>query len=273
MSKKTAKPTGVRPSSGGSTAATTRREQLRLQQEAEAKRARTMKMLGIAAALLALAIIAVVGVTLWQNQKNKSAAVTAQGTPANANADSTGIIANPGKAKDGAPVLQVYQDYQCPACKTIHDQIGPWVNDLAQKGEISLDYRTMTFLDTNLRNDASIRAGIAAACADNAGHYEKYHDTVYANQPTSEGTGYTDQQLREDFAKTAGITGQALTDFQTCYDTQATKGFVEGTDEAAARAGVTSTPTYRVNGKDLDLKTIGTNEQTLLAAIKKVAAS
>ncbi|GAA1392997.1 DsbA family protein [Luteococcus peritonei] len=269
MSKKTAKPTG----SSGASAATSRREQLRLQQEAEARRARTMKMIGLAAALLALAIIAGVGITLWKDQKNKQETVSAQGRPANANADSTGIIANPGKAKDGAPVLQVYQDYQCPACKDIHSKIGPLVNDLAAKGEITLDYRTMTFLDTNLRNDSSIRAGIAAACADNAGAYEKYHDIVYANQPTQEGVGYTDEQLSTTFAEQAGITGSKLTDFQTCYKNEATKGFVQGTDEAAAKAKVTSTPTYRVNGKDLDLQTIGTTEQSLLEAIKKVAAS
>lgn len=281
MSKKSAKPSGIKPSnasgskSSGATAAGggSRREALRRQQEAEAQRARRMRMFGIAAALLALVTIAVVGGALYMNHRNKAEATTAQGTPVNANADKTGIIANPGKAKQGAPVLQVYEDYQCPACASIHRQISPLVNALAEKGEIGLEYRTMTFLDANVGNDSSMRAAVAAACSDNAGHYEAFHDTVLENQPSQEGVGYTDAQLREDFPKAAGITGQSLTDFQTCYDNEATKAFVDTVDEEAAKAGIKSTPTYRVNGKDLDLQTIGSTEQSLLDAIQKVAAS
>lgn len=268
MSKKTAKPSGASAPS----ASTSRREALRRQQEAEAARARRMRIISLAAALLALALVAVVGTVWYNDHRTKVKAASAQGTPKNALADKSGISVNPGKAKAGAPTLTIYFDYQCPYCKHAEEKLGTTINTLAAKGDINLEYRTMTFLDTNLRNDSSSRAAVAAACSDNAGAYAKYHDVVFQHQPTQEGVGYTDQQLRADFAQQAGITGSALTDFQACYDAKATQDFVKGVDEKAAKAGVTSTPTYRVNGKDLDWKNVPADEQGFLDAVKKLAA-
>lgn len=259
----------------GSSAAPNRREQLRLQQEAEAKRARTMRILGIAAAVLALVIVAVVATVVVNNNKTKSAAVGAAGTPPHANADKSGIIVNPGKAKDGAPVLQVYQDYQCPVCKQAEAQLGPLITPLAESGEIQVEYRTMNFMDTNLGNDSSTKAAIGAACADTAGIYKSYHDEIFANQPQQEVKGtdaYPDALLRETIPTKLGLSGQTLTDFQACYDTKATGDYIKGTNEKAAQAGVDATPKYRVNGKDLDMQSIGTTKESLLAAIKKAAA-
>ena len=161
-------------------------------------------------------------------------------------------------AQTGAPVVELFFDYQCPICKQFETQFGTTLDDMATKGEIQLIYRTMTFLDNKLRNDSSLKAGIAAACADNAGAYSAYHNAIFAGQPTNEGTGYTTQQLRVDFAGTAGITGDKLTGFQQCYDSRTTQSFVEGTNEKAAADGVNSTPTIMVNGTKLDNNTIFT---------------
>ncbi|MEL4356896.1 MULTISPECIES: DsbA family protein [unclassified Luteococcus] len=250
-----------------------RREQLRLQQEAEAKRARTMRIVTIGALVLALAIAAIVGTVLWNNHRTKAAQVTAQGTPPNANADKSGITVNPGKAKDGAPTVSLFFDYQCPACKQLEASHGKFFESLASKGEINFEYKTMTFMETNLANTASSRAGIGAACADKAGAYTSYHNAVFANQAAQEikgSEGYSDELLRTTIPQQVGITGQKLTDFQACYDNKATEGFVKGTNEKAAEAGISGTPSITVNGKKLDLQSVnlGTTEAELLAALK-----
>ena len=72
--------------------------------------------------------------------------------------DAAGIIANPGKAKQGAPVLQVYEDYRCPACASIHRQISPLVNALAEKGEIGLEGAFTTHMDRCLGCMACVTA-------------------------------------------------------------------------------------------------------------------
>ncbi|QLQ16207.1 MAG: thioredoxin domain-containing protein [Micropruina sp.] len=146
------------------------------------------------------------------------------------------------KAKPGAPTLQIYLDYQCPWCKTLEDTHGKTIEELAAAGDINLVYSTKTFLDPGLRNDASYRSAVAAACADVAGVYAAYHDEVFANQPTTEGEGYSTDQLRTTFAQAAGINGDKLTAFQQCYDARTFGNFVKGVEEASAKAGVNTTP-------------------------------
>jgi protein-disulfide isomerase len=236
-----------------------RREALRRQQEAQARAKRLQRIILVAAIVLGLVVIGVVG-TIGVSQLNKggTAAGTNSSVPVNATSDASGIVVNPGTFKDGVPKVEVFLDYQCPVCKQFETQFGTTLDDMATKGEIQLIYRTMTFLDNKLRNDSSLKAGIAAACADNAGAYSAYHNAIFAGQPTNEGTGYTTQQLRVDFAGTAGITGDKLTGFQQCYDSRTTQSFVEGTNEKAAADGVNSTPTIMVNGTKLDNNTIFT---------------
>lgn len=236
-----------------------RREALRRQQEAQARAKRLQRIILVAAIVLGLVVIGVVGtIVVSQLNKGGTAAGTNSSVPVNATSDASGIVVNPGTFKDGVPKVEVFLDYQCPVCKQFETQFGTTLDDMATKGEIQLIYRTMTFLDNNLRNDSSLKAGIAAACADNAGAYSAYHNAIFAGQPTNEGTGYTTQQLRVDFAGTAGITGDKLTGFQQCYDSRTTQSFVEGTNEKAAADGVNSTPTIMVNGTKLDNNTIFT---------------
>lgn len=259
--------------SGSSPAPASRREQLRLRQEAEAKKARQMRIVMIGALVLAVAVAAIVATVLINNNRTKAREVSAQGTPPNANADTSGIVINPGKAKQGAPTVSLFFDYQCPGCKSLEETHGAHLESLANKGEINLEYRTMTFMDSGLVNTASSRAAIAAVCADKAGAYSAYHRAVFANQPAQEikgSEGYSDELLRSTIPQQVGITGDKLTTFQSCYDTKATEDFVKGTDEKAAAAQVTSTPTLAVNGKNMDMKTVnlGSTEADLLNVIK-----
>ncbi|WP_245306667.1 DsbA family protein [Acidipropionibacterium timonense] len=158
-----------------------------------------------------------------------------------------------GTATSGAPTVVVYQDYQCPYCKLAETAVGPALNELAASGDVVLEYRTLTFLDSGT-NTSSYRAAMAAAAADVVGHYRQYHDTVFANQPATEGTGYTDTQLRVDFARQAGISGPDLERFQRLYDTKATSDFVHSADarsqkDLAGLIGKPSTPTFTLDGK------------------------
>lgn len=255
-------------------AANSRREQLRLQQELAAKRTQRNRLIIAISSVLALVLVA--GAVTWailHNNNSKKVAAGAQVTPPNAVAG-LGIAVHPAGAKaaaSGAPTLIEYQDYQCPACKEYFSMYGQAINQLVADGSINLQYRTMTFLDTNLKNDSSTRAAIAAACADTVGAFEKYHDVVYQNQPSQEGQGYTDEQLRTTFPAQAGITGSNLTAFQKCYDDKATSQFVIDTDTAASKAGITNTPTFMVdhNGAStkIDLSKAQPTAQSVLALI------
>lgn len=234
------------------------RERLRQAQAAAAKQQRLTRIIGVGAAVLVVVLIAVFIGVLVQNQSQQAANSSSAITPPNATPDGKAIVVSPGVAKQGAPVVELFFDYQCPVCKQFEGIYGDALTSLAASGEIELHYRTMNFLDANLGNDASLRAGIAATCADVVGTYSAFHNEIYTEQPANEGDGFSDTVLRETIPAKVGISGNDLTTFQACYDKQATKAFVTtmgdlGVQDMQKVNNRVATPTIFVNGKDLSL--------------------
>jgi len=176
-----------------------------------------------------------------------------------------GILVNPATAKGNAPTLDVYEDFQCPSCAQLEKAMGPAMASMAKAGQVKLVVHVLSFLDANLKNDSSSRAANAAACAADAGKYLEYHSAVFAAQPAQEGAGYTDAQLTE-VAKTAGITGTALTTWQRCTSSGQHAQYVTDVQTGAEKAGVFGTPTVKLNGKDIT-KTLTTGD-ALVAQVK-----
>lgn len=238
--------------------ATNRREQLRRQQEAAARQKRTTRIIGVAAAIVALVLVGVFAFVLINNNRPAGPANpqnAAQITPTLANADRNALVVGP--ANEGKPTVTLYLDYQCPNCAVFEQNYGEMLEQGAQAGDWTLQNKTMTFMDRNLQNTASTRSAIAAACAANTEHYAEYNKQVYANQARNEvrgAEGYSDALLRDTIPGAVGITGEALTAFQACYDGQATQDFVASVDKGAYADGVQGTPTLAVNGKILDLQ-------------------
>ncbi|WP_432558292.1 DsbA family protein [Granulicoccus sp. GXG6511] len=226
-----------------------RRAQLRAAQLQQAKRDRNRRIATFS--VIGVVVIAlIIGGVLLFNRFSQEQAVN---NPPNATAAGDGIVTNPGKAQAGAPKVELFLDYQCPACARFEAGFGPTLDQMAEAGEIELSYRTMTFLDTNLRNDSSTRAANAAACADLSGHYADYHNAIFSHQPATEGTGFTEANLTQDFTQQAGITGAALDEFNACYSAKRFTGFVKQVDNEAGRSGVTGTPSLHVNGETVEL--------------------
>jgi protein-disulfide isomerase len=181
------------------------------------------------------------------------------------------IAVNPGGAKPGAIIIDLHSDYQCPWCAKAELLYGQALADLAQTGDIEFRIHLRTIIGDNmLHNDSSERASRAATCADTIGAFWAYHSTIFNNQP-EEGVGFTDAQLRVDFAQQAGISGANLTQFQACYDQGTTASFVAAMEQEAAQVGIVSTPTFYINGLPIsfDLRaTSAPSAEQLLAAIK-----
>lgn len=236
----------------GKSAKQSRREQLRAQREAELQAAQRKRRVVIGAGLVGFVVLVVAIVFGVYSIKDRIGATNA--VPPRANGDRTGMIAYPNQARSGAPLLVIYEDFQCPFCKLFHEAFDSKIRAAAQAGDIQLEYRVLTFLDAGLRNDASKRATVGLTCADNAGVFLEYHDQVFSRQPAQEGAGYSNQLLRDEVPAVVGLTGDRLAGFQKCYDTQATLQFVNGMDAAGGRAGVTSTPTYQFKGEDITKK-------------------
>ena len=216
-------------------------------QAAERRRERTIRIVGGIAVLAVVAII--LGIGVMQSRKDDTPAPSAD------SALPTGITAANGYAfqvntAEGKPTVEIFEDFQCPACANLEATYGPMIQEEAAAGNIQLSYRIMTFLDNNLNTEYSLNAANALGCAITGGVGEQYHNIVYANQPANEGDGWTDEQLKQ-FGADAGLSGDAKTQFDKCVDEGTYKGWAQLSNEAAFGAGVTGTPTIFVDGKEL----------------------
>jgi len=232
----------------------------------------------IGAVIAAVLIVGVVAFLIWEQSKTSSgssgsggsgqpaAAIGGQGAGIVANAaPATSNTATATTAARNVPTLDVYEDFQCPACGQLEKRIGAQMASMAKAGEVKLVVHLLSFLDDNLKNDSSKRSANAASCASDAGKFLDYHGLVFAAQPEQEGVGYTDAQLTE-FATTAGITGAALTTWQKCTSSGQYAKYVASVQEASSKAKVDSTPTIKLNGEDVT-KNVQTAE-ALVAAVK-----
>ncbi len=221
------------------------------------RRSRSGLAIGIAAFVFVAVIAAIVigAVTSNANSAGSGAfpkGATALGAP---------MVVNP-DAPASVPVLAVFEDPQCPACASMDKVYGAAIAELATSNKAKVVVHTMTFLDTNLKNDSSMRAAMGAYCAADQGKFLDYMTAVYAGQPQQEGVGWTDTQL-EAFAIGAKV--GSLPTWQTCVKDKTYKAHAAATAEAALKSGVTGTPTLQLNGAKLSLTG---NVDELAAAVK-----
>lgn len=163
---------------------------------------------------------------------------------------------------DTIPMLQIWEDFQCPACGSMEKASGQTILDLANQGKIRLEYRPTIFLDGNLKAenaangnpDSSLRATAAFGCAVDQGKAAEYHAAIFAAQPATEGVGFSDDQLLSF--------GQGIMDetqfaaFSTCVSSGEYKSWVQNSYDLFSKEGVTSTPTGILNGKELPSDTL-----------------
>ena len=217
---------------------------------AEKRRERTIRIIGAIAVVVV--VVGIIGIAVFASRGGSG------GEADPAAAIPTGVIAGdqeyaygfPVNDATGVPTLELWEDFQCPACAQLEAANGAGIRQLATDGKIRLIYRPATFLDRNLKNDASARATAAYGCAINAGKGVEFHDTLFANQPTSEGTGWTDEQLL-GFGQTSGITGDAYNTFATCYNDRTYLGWANNSQQIFETSQIPGTPAGFLNGLEI----------------------
>jgi protein-disulfide isomerase len=174
------------------------------------------------------------------------------------------------------PTLEIWEDFQCPICKTIEDASGAQLQELADQGRVKLMYRPAIFLDENpvVRPDniangnpnSSARATSAWGCAIDQGKAGEYHSAIFAAQPADEGVGYSDQTLI-DLGTQVGVADQAA--FTTCVQQGTYLGWAANSNQAFSESGAKGTPAAYLNGVELDnaqLADIATMEKLIADA-------
>jgi len=149
---------------------------------------------------------------------------------------------------DGKDTVAVFVDFMCPICNDFEQQYGEALKTAADEGKITLEYHPIAILDRYSQGTeySSRSAGAVFCVAEKAPDKTlEYMETLFANQPSENTSGLTDEQLAE-YAKQVGAEDAAscITD-----GTYAKWGVAQ-----AKQHEIAGTPTVEVNGKRLDLQ-------------------
>ena len=230
------------------------REQARAAREAqEAAQKRRDRLTGIigggVVAVVVLGII-IASVVAKQGKDN----VSASALPAGVDKSDYGVVY--GAKTTGVPRVDLYEDFQCPACAMFEPINGYRLVDLADKGKITLVWHPASFLDDAkaAENQAagnpnsSKRATAAWGCAIDAGKAAQYHKAVFANQPKTEGQGYSDITLITLGSQI--IDKGKLAEFTDCVNSGKYADWAVASNQTFNKKGIASTPTLLINGKE-----------------------
>ncbi len=227
-----------------------RAEQMRKDRAKAERRQRnvvTSAIVVVVVALIALAAFAVKSVS--EDHKASTDLVAPKGINKNFGFEYTAVDAGGEKPK-GEPVKVVLtEDFQCPACQQFDAQSGAYLKDLVKKGEITVEYRPISFLDQASANEYSSRSLNAAMCvldSDGVPAYKKMHEALFANQPPEGSAGPENAALLQT-AKSAGYTGP-----DSCVLKKKFGPWIKDAYEAALDDGFKGTPWVRIGGKDIE---------------------
>ena len=243
----------------------------RAKSEAAEKRRQRMINTGIGVAL-GVVVLALVGGAYWASRDDKSAPDPAAAAPVGSlspeSAYPFGVDAA-GEAA-GKPVLEIWEDFQCPACAQFENIFGPTIEEIAEAGDARVIWRSTSFLDSNFPGDNSKRAASAWGCAIDAGKKVEYKKAIFENQPATEGDGWSDSQLIQ-LGKDVGIPEGEQPAFEACVnDRTYVKWANNGTDEFQANE-VPGTPGLYLNGEQLGDEQ-GASPEALKEAVKAAGA-
>jgi protein-disulfide isomerase len=155
------------------------------------------------------------------------------------------IQGKPSVGPANAPVTIVeYADLQCPTCAQMHEFLE---NQLLPKygDKVRVVFKEYPLVQIH---DWALTAALANECvyAIKPDAYVPYRTKVFENQTNI--TATSAQAQLERYAEQAGVD---LTKVRECIDSKQTMGEIESDFKEAQALGVSSTPTFFINGKML----------------------
>jgi protein-disulfide isomerase len=140
-----------------------------------------------------------------------------------------------------APVLDLYEDFDCPVCKELHTRVNATIMKLAKEGRLKVVFHAVTIFQDEPMRSNSIRAAAAARCVPED-NWLAFRDELYAMQPSPHGeaSGFA----VEDLVKAAKQAGAANVD--QCVTSQS---YAQAHLATTGTASIDGTPTLLLRGK------------------------
>jgi protein-disulfide isomerase len=248
----------------GETARLTARERMRMERARRARRRLRTRVAAFSTGVVVLIVAAVtVGILLRHGRGAVITASSAYGghyAPVTLNADNSVTMAQPGVTM---PVLDVYEDFQCPVCRTFEKANGAVLQQLADRGKVKVVYHPFTVFSGEPEQGNSIRAWAAAKCVP-ANLWVRYHNALYASQPAETTVGGFPVSLLVRLGKNVGVTNPG---FAQCVQSQKYALQNPPLSDQIINGGVNGMPTLKLNGQVLSISTTSSGlRQQILAA-------
>jgi protein-disulfide isomerase len=203
--------------------------------EKQQQRERVQRIIAVVA-LVAFALM-VVGIVVVSSMPKPEAPIVAAEPLARPQVDFNAT------GDPNAPVKVIeYSDFQCPYCKNFYKDTEKQIIDIYVKtGKVYFQYFTFG----NYIGVESGRAALAVYCAGDQGKFWEMHDALFTNQPAENAGIITDTWLK----RLAESIKLDMTAFKACYDSGKYKDRITQDGVNATKAGISSTPSFLVNGK------------------------
>lgn len=234
------------------------RERIAQQRELERKQAVRKKI----ATYVTVGVVAVaaVGAGVWFGQsKTQSEAAGANLAPITVQGDGTVVMAKEGVT---SPVVDIFEDFQCPACKQLEEISGSTFKNLAAEGKAKVVFHPITIFpqdfNKGITRGNSVRAAAAAMCVTDGPQWLAYHDKLFKQQPDETVEGFKVDDL-VGWGKDVGVTADG---FDSCVSTQKHAATVTAfSDKTIQAQKIEGTPTVKLNGTAIDNQVLFSPEE------------
>jgi protein-disulfide isomerase len=158
---------------------------------------------------------------------------------------------SPHQGTKSAPVTVIdFSDLQCHLCARYVKNTEPKINETyIQTGKVALVFKHLPN-----RGFDSMPAAIAAQCTQDQGKFWQFHNLLYEKQGPID-SGWANKENLKKLA--SQISGLEMQKFDSCFDSQKYKSFVENDITLAHSFGFTETPSFIV------VKSDGSNPQKI----------
>lgn len=137
-----------------------------------------------------------------------------------------------------APITIIdFSDFQCHLCARYVKNTEPLINETyIQTGQVALVFKHLPN-----RGFDSVGAHLASQCTNDQGKFWQFHNLLYRNQQGIDSGWVNEENLRK-FA--FQIPGLNMEQFNSCFDTQKYKEFIDNDVKLANSKGFFDTPNF-----------------------------
>lgn len=165
-----------------------------------------------------------------------------------------------------APITIIdFSDFQCYLCKRFVENTEPLINQTY----IQTEKVALVFAHLPNRGTDSMDAAHAAQCTNDQGKFWQFHNTLYSNQKFID-SGWVSKENLKNYA--SQISGLDIKQFNTCFDNEKYKSFVQKDIDLALSLGFRETPSFIVeysNGSNPELLSGALPFESFKAVIEK----